>query len=131
MKLVNLPFKHNLHRKYYNFLLEGRDIRNEHMEKYLWFVFDEGRYERQLFEDAASSYTLNLHEIYEYMTGLTHLPTWEPYIRVATMLKALGHEVKGHKYLPKKKNLERIEHKYFPYIGEFYSPEELIKIKEE
>lgn len=71
MRLITPPFKHNLHRKYYYYLLDDRvTIRNENLEKYLWFVFDESRFERTLFEEAASLHTLKLYEVYEYMNSL-------------------------------------------------------------
>ena len=57
------------------------------------------------------------------MHGLSKLPTWEPFIRVATMLKYLGHEVKGHKGLGDRANLARIEHRYYPYIATFFNQE--------
>lgn len=91
------------------------------MEKFLWFIYDEYRFEKSLFEEVASNHTVKLFEIYEYMTSLKDLPTWEPYVRVATMLKALGHDIKGHTELPNMKVIEKIEHKYYPYIGELYT----------
>ncbi len=42
------------------------------------------------------------------MSELNDLPTWEPYIRVGSMLKYLGHEIKGHKLLGAKRTIERI-----------------------
>ena len=40
MRLVTPPFQHNVLRKYYNYLLdEDFQIKNEHLEKYLWFLF--------------------------------------------------------------------------------------------
>ena len=65
MRLINPPFKHNLHRKFLAFLLDGsKEIRNEHLEKYLWFLFEENQYERVHFEEAASSQTVKLFEVY-------------------------------------------------------------------
>lgn len=62
MKLINPAFRYNLHNKYYNHLMdEGNGLKNEHIEKFLWFLFDEGRYQRMLFEDVASNYTLRMH----------------------------------------------------------------------
>ncbi len=61
MRMITVPFKHNLHRKYYNFLIDPeKTIKNEHLEKYLWFLYDEGRYERFLFREAAENHTLKL-----------------------------------------------------------------------
>lgn len=37
------------------------------------------------------------------------------------MLKHLGHEITAHKLLPKKTTIDRIEHKYYPYIGPLFS----------
>lgn len=91
MRMVAVPFRHNLHRKYYRFLLNNSTIKNEHLEKYLWFLFDEGYYERELFREAAELHTLALFEVYEYMNSLRDMPTWEPYIRITSMLKFLGH----------------------------------------
>lgn len=51
------------------------------------------------------------------MNSLKDLPTWEPYIRVTTMLRFLGHSIKPHKALSDKKILEKIEHKYYPFIA--------------
>lgn len=100
MRLTTAAFRYNTLRKYHEYLLDlSVEIRNEHLEKYLWFLFDEGRYQLEEFEDAASNHTLNLHEIYEYMNSLPSLPTWEPYLRVATMLKFLGHQVEPHRGL--------------------------------
>jgi hypothetical protein len=61
-----------------------------------------------MFEEAASNHTIGLHEAYEYMSGIRQLPTWEPYIRITTMLKELGHDIKGHSALGSKTTLDKI-----------------------
>lgn len=88
-------------------------------------------YQRDVFEDAASNHTINLHEIYEYMNSLSALPTWEPYIRVTTMLKFLGHEITAHRGLGFRKNIEKVEHKYYPYLATLFTVEEMKSIRKE
>jgi len=77
MRLIDPAFKYNIYRKYLGYVLDtSHPIRNESLEKYLWFLFDEDRCQRNHFEEAASLHTINLHEIYEYMNTLGDLPTW-------------------------------------------------------
>lgn len=65
MKLINPGFKYNLYKKYFDYLIDERNtIKNENMEKFLWYIFEEYRFERSLFEEAASNHTLKLFEIY-------------------------------------------------------------------
>lgn len=128
MRMVSGPFRHNLHQKYHRFLLApNRTVRNEHLEKYLWFLFEEGRFQRELFREAAESHTLTLFEIYEYMNSLRDLPTWEPYVRIVNMLAFLGHQIEPHKALGAKEVLARLQHKYYPFVARLFSQEQMLE----
>ena len=47
------------------------------------------------------------------------------------MLKYLGHDIKGHKGLGSRDNFSRIEHKYYPYIPELFTKDEMRSIIQE
>lgn len=76
--MVAPPFRYNLTRKYHRFLLRNTApaIRNEHLEKFLWFLYEEAPFQRDLFREAADLHTLALFDIYEYMSKLREMPTW-------------------------------------------------------
>ena len=60
MRLVSPGFKHDLIRKYHDFLVTNDSIPPNILEKYLWFVYEQSRFDRGLFMDAAETHTLGL-----------------------------------------------------------------------
>ena len=65
------------------------------------------------------------------MQTLADLPTWQPYIRIATMLKYLGHEITPHKALGNKTVLDKIDFNYYPHIGNLFNQEQMRKIEKQ
>jgi hypothetical protein len=45
------------------------------------------------------------------------------------MLKYLGHEIVGHKELATKKVIDKVDHRYYPFVADFYSKEEMKEIR--
>ena len=61
MKMISIPFKHNLKMKYHKYLLNDElSIKNEHVEKLLWFLYSEGKYDQELFREVGENYVLRL-----------------------------------------------------------------------
>ena len=129
MRLVSPVFKHDLIRKYHEHLVNSEAVPANMLEKFLWFVYEQSRFERHLFQDAAETHTLGLLDLHEHMRSFPEMPKWEPYLRVVNMLRHLGHEVELHPGLPLKTTLQKIEHGYLPYLTDLYSPDEMERIR--
>lgn len=90
----------------------------------LWFLYREYPFLRETkFQDIASNHSLKLFEMYEFMNSEKSIPTWSPFLRITTMLKALGHEVPVRKDITVK-DLESLDYIYYPFLTNIFTTEE-------